>query len=66
MKLSYNKLWKMLIDKGWTKTKLKDEAGISSSSMAKLSNGGNVTTEVLLKICTALNCKLEDIIETII
>ena len=65
MKFSYNKLWKLLIDKGWTKTKLRQEAGISSSSLAKLGKGENVTTDILLKICTALNCKIEDIIEII-
>ena len=65
LKLSYNKLWKLLIDKGWTKSKLRQESGISSSSMAKLNDGGNVTTDILLKICSALDCKLEDIIETI-
>ncbi|HEM9585442.1 TPA: helix-turn-helix domain-containing protein [Streptococcus agalactiae] len=65
MKFSYNKLWKLLIDKGWTKTKLRQEAGISSSSLAKLGKGENVTTDILLKICTALNCKIEDIIEIV-
>ena len=54
MKISYNKIWKLLIDKRWNKSKLKEEAKISSSSMAKLNNGGNVTTEVLLKIYGAL------------
>lgn len=63
MKLSYNKLWKLLIDKGWTKSKLKEEAKISSSSMAKLNNGGNITTYVLIKICSALNCDISDIME---
>lgn len=66
MHISYNKLWKLLIDKGMGKTELKDAAGISASSIAKLGKGGNVTTDVLLKICAALNCKLEDILETII
>ena len=65
MKLPYNKLWKLLIDKGWTKTKLREEAKISSSSMAKLNNGGNITTDVLLKICSALNCDISDIMEII-
>lgn len=65
LRLSYNKLWELLIDKNWTKTKLRQEAGISSSSMAKLNSGGNVTTDVLLKICETLDCNLEDIIQTI-
>lgn len=65
MKLSYNKLWKLLIDKGLTKTKLREMAGISSSSMAKLTNGGNVTTEVLIKICKVLDCDISDITEIV-
>ena len=62
MKFSYNKLWKLLIDKGWTKSKLKQEAGISSSSIAKLGKGENITTDILLKICIALDSKIEDIV----
>ena len=65
LRISYNNLWKLLIDKNMKKTELRILAGISSSSLAKLTNGGNVTTEVLLKICTVLDCKIEDIIETI-
>lgn len=65
MKLSYNKLWKLLIDKGWTKSKLREESKISSSSMAKLTNGGNVTTEILIKICKALDCDICDIMEIV-
>ncbi|HEM9292395.1 helix-turn-helix domain-containing protein [Streptococcus pasteurianus] len=65
MKFSYNKLWKLLIDKGWTKSKLKQEAGISSSSIAKLGKGENITTDILLKICIALDSKIEDIVEII-
>lgn len=65
MKLSYNKLWKLLIDKGLTKTKLREMAGISSSSMAKLTNCGNVTTEVLIKICRVLDCDISDITEIV-
>ena len=65
LRISYNNLWKLLIDKNMKKTELRILAGISSSSLAKLTTGGNVTTEVLLKICTVLDCKVEDIIETI-
>ena len=64
MHISYNKLWKMLIDKGMTKMDLKDAAGISASSIAKLGKGGNVTTGILLKVCEALQCHVEDILET--
>ena len=64
MKMSYNKLWKLLIDKGMTKTEMRKAAGISSSSLAKLGKGENVTTEVLLRICKALNCDdLSQIVE---
>ena len=65
MRISYNKLWKLLIDKGMTKMELKDAAGVSAASIAKLGKGANVTTDVLLKICEALECNLEDIIETV-
>lgn len=65
MRISYNKLWKLLIDKNITKMELKDAAGISAASIAKLGKGANITTDVLLKICTTLNCKIEDILETI-
>lgn len=65
MKLSYNKLWKLLIDKGWNKSRLREEAGVSSSSMAKLSSCGNVTTEVLIKICEVLDCDISDIAEIV-
>lgn len=65
MRISYNKLWKMLIDKDMNKKDLREAAGISSASVAKLSKGENITTDVLLKICVALDCTLEDIMETI-
>lgn len=65
LKLSYNNLWKLLIDKNMNKTELRKCSGISSSTLNKLSNGENVNTSSLLKICDALDCKLEDIIETV-
>ena len=65
MKLSYKKLWKLLIDKNMTRSDLQKAAGISSASIAKLGRGDNISTEVLLKICTALNCHVEDIFETV-
>ena len=66
MHISYNKLWKLLIDKEMTKMELKDAAGISAASIAKLGKGGNITTDVLLKICKTLNVRLEDIMETVV
>lgn len=65
MYFSYNKLWKLLIDRGWKKKDLRDKSGISSASIAKLGNNGNVTTEVLLKICKALDCAISDIMEIV-
>lgn len=63
-KISYNKLWKLLIDKNMNKNDLKVAANISSASVAKLGKCGNITTDVLLRICDALDCDLEDIMET--
>lgn len=63
MKMSYNKLWKLLIDKQMKKSDLRKNAGISSSSLAKLGKDENVTTEVLAKICNELNCDVGDIME---
>ena len=65
MRISYNKLWKLLIDKEMTKMELKDAAGISAASIAKLGKGANITTDVLLKICETLHCRVEDILETV-
>ena len=65
MSISYNKLWKLLIDKNMTKMELKEAAGVSAASIAKLGKGANITTDVLLKICGALHCRVEDILETI-
>ena len=63
MTISYKKLWKLLIDKEMKKKDLMLAAGISASSMAKLSKGENINTSVLLKICGALNCDISDIME---
>ena len=63
--ISYNKLWKLLIDKGINKKKLIEITGVSSSSIAKLTKGENVTTDVLCKICKALNCDFKEIMEYI-
>lgn len=64
VRISYNKLWKMLIDKEMQKRDLQELAGISSASIAKLGKGENITTDILLKICDALGCDLNDIMET--
>lgn len=66
MALSYNKLWKLLIDKGLKKTELNKITGISESTMAKLAKGENVNTEILERLCKALNCQISDIVEFIL
>lgn len=65
MQITYKKLWKLLIDRDMSKQQLKEVAGISSASIAKLGKGENITTDVLLKICEALDCQIEDILETV-
>lgn len=62
MAVSYKRLWKLLIDKDMKKKDLCAKAGISPASVTKM---GHVTTEILLKICTALNCGIEDIMEIV-
>ena len=65
MAISYKKLWKLLIDKDMRKEDLRLKAGISTNTMAKLGKNENVNTEMLVKICTALNCDIADIMEII-
>ena len=62
MAVSYKKLWKLLIDKDMRKKDLCAKAGISPASVTKMGKNGHVTTEILLKICTALDCQIEYII----
>lgn len=65
MRISYNKLWKILIDKDMKRKDLQEVAGISSASVAKLGKGENISTDILLRVCEALDCNVEDILETI-
>lgn len=65
MKLSYKKLWVKLVERDLKKTELAKMAGISSASLAKLGRGANVTTDILLKICEALDCDISDIVEVV-
>ena len=65
MTVSYKKLWKLLIDKDMKKKELCAKAGISSSSLTKMGKNGHVTTEILFKICCALDCTIDDIVEII-
>jgi len=66
MEISYNRLWKLMIDKGINKTQLCEKAKISTNAMAKMGKGGDVSTLVLTKICEALDCKLDDIVEIVV
>ena len=65
MAVSYKKLWKLLIDKDMKKKDLCAKAGISPASVTKMGRNGHVTTEILLKICIALNCQIGDILEIV-
>ena len=65
MSVSYKKLWKLLIDRDMKKKDLAEKASISSYTLSKLNRGDNVNTDTLVKICKALNCQLDDIVEII-
>lgn len=65
MSVTYKKLWKLLIDKNMIKKQLREQAGLTTNVIAKLGKDENVSTEVLCKICKALDCGLDDIIEII-
>lgn len=63
MKVSYKKLWKLLIDHDMLRKDLAKAAGISNFTITKMGKGENVTVDTLCKICTVLDCKIDDIIE---
>ena len=65
MAASYKKLWKLLIDKDMKKEDLRQKAGITTTAMAKLGRNETVHMDILLKICNALDCKIEDILEIV-
>ena len=65
MAVSYKKLWILLIEKNMKKTDLRIQSGISTGALAKLGKNENVNTKVFAKICKALNCKIEDIMEMV-
>lgn len=65
MAVSYKKLWKLLIDKNMSKTQLIKATKISTNAMAKLGKNEDVRVEVLVKICSELNCSMDDIMEII-
>ena len=65
MSVCYNKLWKLLIDKGMKKIDLRLATGITTTALAKLGKNEHVSTEILTKICNALDCDLSDIVELV-
>lgn len=64
--LSYNKLWKLMVDKNLNKTQLHEQAQISTNAVAKMSRNETVSLETLAKVCCALDCGIGDIVEIII
>jgi DNA-binding Xre family transcriptional regulator len=65
MDICYNKLFKMLIDKGMKKTEFRKSVGISQSTLAKLSGNENVSMDIIVKICRTLNCTVDEILDVI-
>ena len=63
MAISYNKLWKKLIDENMMKVDLRDQAGITTNALAKLGKNEHVSTQVLEKVCKVLHCEIQDIME---
>lgn len=63
MEINYNKLWKLMIDKGYSKKRLCDEAQITTNAMARMGRNQDVRLGTLVRICKILNCTLDDIIE---
>lgn len=61
--MSYKPLWILLIKRDMTKSQLREKAGISTRAMAKMGKGEDVNTDVLRKICSVLDCTLDDIVE---
>ena len=66
MAFSYDKLWKLIIDKKMNKTQLRDSAGITSSTLSRLSKNETVSMEALCRICKILECDICDIVEYVI
>ena len=65
MAVSYNKLWKLLIDKEMSRTQMRLKAGISTKALAKLGKNESVNIDILIKICVALECDITDIMEIV-
>ena len=65
MVISYNRLWKLLIDNHMKKKDLKDKAELSTATMAKLGKNESVSLDVLVRICKVLNCEIGDVVEIV-
>lgn len=63
MSVNYSNLWKLLVDKKMNKSQLRDAAGISTNAIAKLGRNETVSLETLEKICSALDCNIEDVMK---
>ena len=63
MEISYDKLWKLMIDKKINKTQLSEKAGITTNEMAKMGKNEMVKMETLVRICKVLDCQLDDVVE---
>lgn len=63
MAVNYNRLWKLLIDKGMTKTEMRKQAGISTKALAKMGKNGTVSMDTLVRIAAVMECGLDDIVE---
>ena len=66
MRISYRPLWIKLAEREMSNKQLREASGISTASLAKLGKGENITTDVLMKICEALNCNINEIVETVL
>lgn len=64
-RISYNKLWKLLIDEGMKKKDLREKACVSGNTLSKMGRGETVSLEVLIKICNVLNCDIGDVVEIV-
>ena len=65
MAISYNKLWKLMIDKGMNKTRLSKETGISTSTISKMGKNETISMDSMMKICKVLSCDIGDIVEMV-
>nr|MBQ4454222.1 helix-turn-helix transcriptional regulator [Clostridia bacterium] len=65
MQISYKRLWKLLIDLNMNRKELRAKTGISSACIAKMGKGENISTDIIVRICSALDCDITDILELV-